>query len=470
MPVQYKFRGEKAFRSLLNLTTPCTLQRVKSAIYEQARISDATTDLDLDDNATGAKLDPKALLLEGRLVQVLVRRIPKADGQPSGSLAVDDVGGLGVDDDDLAMDRVVQQHDVSGLGLASSGAPSHRFNRSYNAAASSDRKQFGYDGSDEEEEEPAEPPPEGYVCHRCGLTGSHWVWECPTNDDPEHVKKVRPAKGIPRKWLRKVTLEEAEEKSAGGVTLVVPGYSGHYIYDHEASAEEKKRIVGDTVQEKVTIAFTQGARRVEESLKCPLCNQMFRQAVLAPCSDCAIDRLAHSTTESSNCPGCGKEVLVHQLIPNEDIRRQVTKASKATALAAQKEPQKPQSGFSMTAALKELATTSCSWSFGVRSTCGLYPTQDRVNRPRKHAEEIAAGDQPLALTDGSAASQPAPPQPPPNWQPLAFGPLLTPEQFSRWQQTLRTGDWTNAKAQFEDWQRRVKAAASPFGRTPPLGA
>ena len=70
---------------------------------------------------------------------------------------------------------------------------------------------------------------------------------------------------------------------------------------------------------------------------------------------------------------------------------QVTKASKATALAAQKEPQKPQSGFSMTAALKELATTSCSWSFGVRSTCGLYPTQDRVNRPRKHAEEIAAG-------------------------------------------------------------------------------
>ncbi|CAE7215515.1 unnamed protein product [Symbiodinium natans] len=366
MPVQYKFRGEKAFRSLLNLTTPCTLQRVKSAIYEQARISDTTTDLDLDDNSTGAKLDPKVLLAEGRLVQVLVRRTPKADGQLSGSLGVD-VGGLS-DDDDLAMDRVVQQHDVSGLaGLSSSGAPSHRFNRSYNAAASSDRKQFGYDASDEEEEEPPEPPPEGYVCHRCGLTGSHWAWECPTNEDPEHVKKVRPAKGIPRKWLRKVSMEEAQEKSAGGVTLVVPGYSGHYIYDHEASAEEKKRILGDTVQEKVTVAFTQGARRVEESLKCPLCHQMFRQAVLAPCcgatfcSDCAIDRLAHSAADSSNCPGCGHEVLVHQLIPNEDIRRQVeqvTKASKATALAAQKEPQKPQSGFSLTAALKEL-TGSC---------------------------------------------------------------------------------------------------------------
>eukprot|EP00913_Durusdinium_trenchii_P001741 g1612.t1 len=133
---------------------------------------------------------------------------------------------------------------------------------------------------------------------------------------------------------------------------------------------------------------------MEDLLKCPLCHQLFRQAVLAPCcgstycSDCAIDRLAHSI--ESSCPGCGKEVLVHQLIANEDIRKQVdqvTRASKAAALAAQKEssspdmqePQQPQS-LSFTAALK-----------------------DRVNRPRKHAEErVSDSAPPLALTDGRA--------------------------------------------------------------------
>ena len=85
-----------------------------------------------------------------------------------------------------------------------------------------------------------------------------------------------------------VSIEEAQEKSAGGVTLTLPGRitsvyleyfgcstgwiktqdllpftsfhcnplgylprrTGHYIFDHEASAEEKKRILGDTVQEK----------------------------------------------------------------------------------------------------------------------------------------------------------------------------------------------------------------------------
>eukprot|EP00931_Biecheleriopsis_adriatica_P061146 TRINITY_DN36761_c0_g2_i1.p1 TRINITY_DN36761_c0_g2~~TRINITY_DN36761_c0_g2_i1.p1 ORF type:complete len:542 (+),score=131.14 TRINITY_DN36761_c0_g2_i1:27-1628(+) len=466
MPVQFKFRGEKAFRSLLNVTTPCTLQRVKTAIYEQARISDAETDLHLDNNATGTTLDPKVLLIEDSLVQVLVRRTPKAEGQLGGSLAVDDfggdAGGFGVDDDDLAMDRVMQAHDISSLGLSSaSSGPTQRFNRSYNAAASGGRQQFGYDGIGDEDqaavEETKEPPPENYTCHRCGSMGSHWIWDCPTNDDPEHMKKVRTAKGIPRQFLKKVTMEEAEEKSAGGVVLQVYGHSGHYIYDHEASQEEKKRILGDTVQEKVTTAFSQGARRVEESLKCPLCHQMFRQAVLAPCcgatfcSDCAIDRLAHSSLENSCCPGCGAEVLVHQLIANEDVRRQVdqvSKASKATALASQKEPQKPQSGYSLTAALK-----------------------DRVNRPRKHAEEMAAAAsaggaaQPvLALTDGSpAASGSNLPPPPANWQPLAFGPMLSAEQLSRWQQQMRSTSWSSAavKVQFEDWQQSVRAAAAP---------
>ena len=46
--------------------------------------------------------------------------------------------------------------------------------------------------------------------------------------------------------------------------------TGHYIMDHEASLEEKKRILGDTVQEKVTTAFTQGARRAEDAKACPL--------------------------------------------------------------------------------------------------------------------------------------------------------------------------------------------------------
>ena len=99
---------------------------------------------------------------------------------------------------------------------------------------------------------------------------------------------LKPEKENPKSQVNfltcEVSIEEAQEKSAGGVTLTLPGRitsvylecfgcstgwiktedllpfaatlgylprrTGHYIFDHEASAEEKKRILGDTVQEK----------------------------------------------------------------------------------------------------------------------------------------------------------------------------------------------------------------------------
>lgn len=298
MPVQFKFRGEKAFRTLLNVTTPCTAVRVKNAIYEQARINADQTELSLDDAATGAALDERALLVQDSLVQVVVKRTPvQALAIVAPTLEPDpDLGALVAipersrdDAEDLAIDRVVEQHDAMGMGNSSSSS-SHvllRYSRSYRLAAQERAKQReGYAGASSEEEEEfevTEPPPPNYTCHRCGITGggpeSHWVWECPTNEDPDHVKKVRTARGVPRDFLKKVSsLEEAQEKSAGGVTFSLPGLSGHYIFAHEATLEEKKRRVGDTVKEKVVTAFTDGARKIEETLKCPLCHQMFRQA------------------------------------------------------------------------------------------------------------------------------------------------------------------------------------------------
>lgn len=461
MPVQFKFRGEKAFRSLLNVTTPCTQQRVKNAIYEQARISDATTDLALEDFSSGAALDPRTLLVQDALVQVIVRRTPvqsRPDPGPGSSVQLDGPSGsVLASEEDLAIDRVVEQHDPSAVGIALS-APSGamvRYSRSYRLAVGSRmRQREGYDvGSDEEDAlEAPEPPPANYTCHRCGQVGgkpeSHWIWECPTNEDPDHMKKVRTAKGIPRDFLRKVaSVEEGQELSAGGVTFTLPGHSGHYIVAHEASYEDKKLRVGDTVQEKVVTAFTDGAKRVEESLRCPLCHQMFRQATLSPCcgatfcSDCVIDRLAKSDSiENSRCPGCNKEVLAHQLIPNEDIRKQVeqiTKASKVAAIASQKEKERPKA-FEVDAALK-----------------------DRINRPHKHAGEAQAtsdrgGGEMLALTDGGA---PAEASAVAGWQPLGFGPMLTPEQFGAWQHLVRVGLPPSAKERFQEWQQRMRGSA-----------
>mmetsp|Transcript_72949 Transcript_72949/g.189439 ORF Transcript_72949/g.189439 Transcript_72949/m.189439 type:complete len:539 (+) Transcript_72949:204-1820(+) len=491
MPVQFKFRGEKAFRSLLNVTTPCTLQRVKTAIYEQARISDSSTDLALDDSATGHAVDPRALLVQDALVQLVVRRTPFPQDPlvAAAQLPAISDGTVAVvaSEEDLAIDRIVEQHDVTAMGMtpsASSGPPGVRYSRSYRLAlAGQQRKREGYEGDSDEEEvfEAMEPPPPNYTCHRCGMTGdkpeSHWIWECPTNDDPDHMKKVRTAKGVPRAFLQKVaTIEEGQELSAGGVTFTIPGHSGHYIIAHqEASLEEKKRRVGDTVQEKLTTAFTDGAKKVEESLKCPLCHQMFRQAILAPCcgatfcSDCIIDRLAHSAVDNSCCPGCGREVLAHQLVANEDIRRQVdqiTRTSKAMAIASQKQEE----------------ALALQWPKASPSTLDVDAAlKDRINRPRKHATDAPGGaaargsGELLALTDGGSSTGgssgggelPPPHAGAPNWQPLGLGPRLSPEQFAAWQHSVRVAPALPAiRQQFESWRLQTRQAMLP----PPLPA
>lgn len=469
MPVQFKFRGEKSFRGLLNVTTPCTLQRVKNAIYEQARISDQTTDLALEDPGTGGVLAARKLLVQDALVQVIVRRTPVQGRVATVTTLVAVNDGLDAEgrEEDMAIDRMVDQHDVENDMIAPGSAPEvTRYSRSYRLAATSQaRKREGYDLGDSDDEnlvmQDVEPPPPNYTCHRCGTTGgkqeSHWIWDCPTNDDPDHMKKVRTARGVPRHWLRKVaSIEEGQALSAGGVTFTLPGMSGHYIIDHKASEEDRKLRAGDTVQEKVTTAFSKGATRVEESLKCPLCHQLFRQAVLAPCcgatfcSDCVIDRLAHSSIENGTCPGCGKEVLAHQLVANEDIRKQVAKISRASTVAAiaQEKVNARPGALQLDASIK-----------------------DRVNRPRKHAEEAARGT--LALTDGTVAF-------PAHglgatWQPLGMGaPLLTPEQFVAWQGAVRRAaapsDFAAARDQFSAWQQgklaTLATAAAPSGPAP----
>lgn len=473
MPVQYKFRGERAFRSLLNVTTPCTVHRVRTAIYEQARISDAQTDLVLEDGESGGPLDPQRLLAQEALVQIVVRRTPvHVRGAAAAGVAAE--APLRADED-RAIDSVVEQHDLGGAaGMSLSAAPGGamlRYSRSYRVTVGSQqgKGQAGYDAPDVDQgdgdrEVQREPPPANYTCHRCGQVGgredSHWIWECPTNDDPDHMKKVRTAKGIPRDFLQKVSsVEEGQEKSAGGVTFTLPGHSGHYILSHEPTYEDQKRRVGDTVGEKVTCAFSDGARHLEGTLKCPLCRNIFRQAILAPCCgttfchDCVIDRIAYQSVDNSACPGCGKEVYAHQLVANEDIRRQVeqiARASKAVALATEKaQAQERPKLFEMDASLK-----------------------DRVNRPKVYAAQVAAAgaaalaSAPLALMNAPHADGEEPPAV--VWQPLAFGLMLNEMQFEEWRRVVRTGIPHKAQAQnqLELWQAAMREAAPP----PPPGA
>ena len=63
------------------------------------------------------------------------------------------------------------------------------------------------------------PPPNTYVCYRCGKKGEHWIQFCPTNNDksfePIGIKKTT---GIPRSFLKTVESDTLQSKKGVMVT------------------------------------------------------------------------------------------------------------------------------------------------------------------------------------------------------------------------------------------------------------
>eukprot|EP00931_Biecheleriopsis_adriatica_P060427 TRINITY_DN36295_c0_g1_i1.p1 TRINITY_DN36295_c0_g1~~TRINITY_DN36295_c0_g1_i1.p1 ORF type:complete len:1109 (-),score=344.96 TRINITY_DN36295_c0_g1_i1:64-3390(-) len=74
-------------------------------------------------------------------------------------------------------------------------------------------------------------------------------------------------------------------------------------------------------------------KQAQESLKCPICNELFREAVLVICCgtnfcrQCAVAGMAQSPLKNS-CPNCKAEV--QQLLPNHDLRKRVEEAIPVT--------------------------------------------------------------------------------------------------------------------------------------------
>lgn len=349
--IEFKFHGEKSFRDLTFSSKILTAEIVKAAICEQLRLS---TDMDIELENEEGQIPLGTTWTNEEKISIVCRRIPRSRDPTvtAASLAADAAkNDVHRTQEDAAIDRlcerqgldVIMEKDNSPKG----SGPVLRYSKSYRYAVKQQERQekrevntaapsasTGEDASAEEKKE--RPVPPDYVCNRCGHS-DHWFWNCPTIDDPDHVRKVRTAKGIPRFYLTKVKdVEEAQARSLGGVTLVIPGNQTHYVWTHNPDKQEHRDRVGDTIQEKVVTAFSVGAKQVEESLKCPLCRRLFRSAVLAPCcgasfcSECAIERLCHNGTAGNQCPDCTKELMAHQLVPNQDLRNQVEAVLRAS--------------------------------------------------------------------------------------------------------------------------------------------
>ncbi|AET00990.1 E3 ubiquitin ligase PQT3-like [Medicago truncatula] len=146
-------------------------------------------------------------------------------------------------------------------------------------------------------------PPEGYVCHRCKVSG-HFIQHCPTNGDATFdIKKLRQPTGIPRSMLM-VNPQGSYALQNGSVAVLKPNEAA---FDKEMEGLSSKRSVGDLPPE----------------LHCPLCNNVMKDAVLSSkccfksfCDKCIRDYIM----SKSACVCLATNILADDLLPNKTLR------------------------------------------------------------------------------------------------------------------------------------------------------
>ncbi|KAJ1740386.1 Retinoblastoma-binding protein [Coemansia sp. RSA 989] len=182
----------------------------------------------------------------------------------------------------------------------------------------------GYRGRPPMRPEHRDPPPPGYVCHRCGMQG-HWIYSCPTMNQAADgtgkpgMHRVKRTTGIPKSFLQKVdNLDEV------GNALVTSDGTLVVATANEAAWKTAQRMSRAAVS-----AEDIDGSLVPEELKCNLCKKLARDAVKAPCcktafcSSCIESQLLEPGLMHFTCPQCRSGLVPDQLEVAKDIRGKV---------------------------------------------------------------------------------------------------------------------------------------------------
>ncbi|KAF8945889.1 E3 ubiquitin-protein ligase rbbp6 [Haplosporangium gracile] len=169
------------------------------------------------------------------------------------------------------------------------------------------------------------PPPNTYVCYRCGKKGEHWIQFCPTNNDksfePIGIKKTT---GIPRSFLKTVKSDTLQSKKGVMVTQ-----DGNLVVATTNDYEWKK--FHEKSKGTLTSDEAYNTAPIPDDMKCSICHLLLKNAVKAPCcstnfcDECIRNYLVHPPKgeDPFKCQSCHQYLVPDQLIPNVDLRLRV---------------------------------------------------------------------------------------------------------------------------------------------------
>jgi protein MPE1 len=163
---------------------------------------------------------------------------------------------------------------------------------------------------------PKKPLLPGYVCPRCKIPG-HRIRACPTLRGPSFRQDKRNTKaptGIPKSFLKKIYEPSSDDESNRAMVTA----NGEYVL---VQLHTKPWETYQATQ-------TAGSSGYKKEWECEICGNWAKSTTRTPCCkklycfQCVEDALV---TSDFVCPGCeDKEVLLDGLVPDEEVRSQIT--------------------------------------------------------------------------------------------------------------------------------------------------
>ena len=184
---------------------------------------------------------------------------------------------------------------------------------------------------------PDRPPPQGYICYRCGEKG-HWIQACPTNGDEtfDNRKRIKRTTGIPRSQLQKIDPASAlvngdgtgggdgDDGQAGGHMVNADGESVMFVPDAASWETFKQKTEQSALaRRKEKMPLPEGY----EDIECTICGEVAKQAVRVPCCDkLACEECIQASLLESDfvCPFCNAtDILLDRLKPDLEMRAKI---------------------------------------------------------------------------------------------------------------------------------------------------
>ena len=134
------------------------------------------------------------------------------------------------------------------------------------------------------------PLPQAYVCNRCGEKG-HWIWDCPTNNDPtfDGKPRIKRTTGIPRSFLK--TIEKPAPLQSDGTSEdkkqpagVMVNSEGEWVVAEPDQATWDRYQAQNKSSMAAQNAAAEGNKELRDlGLECKLDKRLFVDPTKTPC-------------------------------------------------------------------------------------------------------------------------------------------------------------------------------------------